>query len=512
MKLAAKLVLLFLVCLALVVGVFSFLSLRQAQDMALAKHERLAADLATILQSDLHSSQHTPREIERVLMVWSEEVNHVRARLVNPQRVGDPTLRPTVPADLLVRSTKIATFSLPDPSGHNTMYTYVPLDDAVGTQLEVAATESFWIERLTHSLRSSAISLLVVSAVTSLVILLGGLWMVGKPLDQLVEKVHRVGQGDLSGPVDLRRGDELGKLAQAVNEMCEQLEQQRSRIASETQQRLAAVEQLRHADRLKTVGRLAAGLAHEIGTPLNVVSGRAELIASGKLVGEDIQSSARAIKEQSRRIATIVQELLNFARSRTPQRAPLDLNCLLEETIKMLLPMADKYNISIGLQTWPSAATTELDSAQMRQVFTNLLVNAVHATQAVHAADLEAKAGLKGSTQRIEVSIDRLPSTQIDSSRGTAEQIELADFYWRVAVTDYGVGIGLDMQDHIFEPFFTTKDVGEGTGLGLSIAYGIVREHAGWIEVKSRPGYGSTFTVYLPALADQDEKRTYSHC
>jgi len=502
MKLAAKLVLLFLGCLALVVSVFSFLSLRQAQDVALAEHERLAADLAATLKSDLRSAQHTPREIERVLMVWSEEVNHVRARLVNPQQASDPSLRPTVPADLLIRSTKVTTFSYPDPSGHSTMYTYVPLDDAAGTQLEVAAAESFWTERLSHSLRNSAISLMVVSAVTSLVILLGGLWMVGKPLDQLVEKVHRVGQGDLSGPVDLHRGDELGKLGQAVNEMCEQLEQQRSRIDSETQQRLAAVGQLRHADRLRTVGRLAAGLAHEIGTPLNVVSGRAELIASGKLSGEDIQSSARTIKEQSQRIATIVQELLNFARSKTPQRAPVDLNRLLQETIKLLRPMADKHNITIELRSWSDAATTELDSAQMQQVLTNLLVNAVHATQARPIPKQKSVAGSEDIAKRIEVSIDRLRSAEIDPSRLTAEQTDLAEYYWRVTVKDFGIGIAPDLRENIFEPFFTTKDVGEGTGLGLSIAYGIVREHAGWIEVESQLGSGSSFSVYLPAPAE----------
>ncbi len=499
MRLAAKLVLLFLGCLALIVSVFSFLSMRQAQDVALAEHERLAADLASILQSDLRSSQHTPREIERVLMVWSEEVNHVRARLVNPQRATDPSLRPSVPADLLIRSTKVTTFSYPDQSGHSTMYTYVPLDDPAGTQLEVAAAESFWAERLSHSLRSSAISLMVVSAVTSLVILLGGLWMVGKPLDQLVEKVHRVGQGDLSGPVDLRRGDELGKLGQAVNEMCEQLEQQRSRIDSETQQRLAVVEQLRHADRLRTVGRLAAGLAHEIGTPLNVVSGRAELIASGRLSNVDVQSSALTIKEQSQRIATIVQELLNFARSKTPQRAPVDLNRLLDETIKLLRPMAEKHQVAINFHPWSDVATTELDSAQMQQVFTNLLVNAVHAMQIEATPSLENDASTPQLAQRIEVAIDRLQSAAIDPSRLTAEQPDLAESYWRVTITDSGIGIGPDVLDNIFEPFFTTKDVGEGTGLGLSIAYGIVREHAGWIGVESQLGNGSKFTVFLPA-------------
>lgn len=481
MRLAAKLVLLFLGCLALVVGVFSFLSMQQAQDLKLAEHERLAATL----QSALQNSQYSPREVEQVLLAWSEDDNRVRVRLVNPLRAGDPTLCPTVPAELVVSSTEVTTVVYPDRSGQYTMFTYVPLDDPAGTQLEVAAPESYWSDRLSDALRRSAISLLVVSAVTSLVILFGGLWMVAKPLDQLVEKVHRVGQGDLSGPVDLRRGDELGRLGQAVNDMCDQLEQQRSRIASETQQRLLAVEQLRHGDRLRTIGRLAAGLAHEIGTPLNVVLGRAELIASGKLSSGDVETSARTIKEQSQRITTIVQELLNFARSKTPQRAPVDLNRLLEESINLLRPMTDKRGVAIHFQPWAHDATAELDSAQMQQVFTNLLINAVHATK----CDRE---------QSIKVSIARLAAAEIELDETCEQWNKAAEFYWQIGVEDQGVGIDPEVMENIFEPFFTTKDVGEGTGLGLSIAYGIVREHAGWIGVESELGVGSLFSVYLP--------------
>ena len=499
MKLAAKLVLLFLGCLALVVGVFSYLSLRQAQDLALTEHERHAADLAATLQSALRNAHYTPREVEQVLVAWSREVNYVRVRLVNPRQMVDPALRPDVPAELVIRATDVTTLSYPNRAGQNTMYTYVPLDDPAGAQLEVAAPESFWSDRLSQSLRSSAISLVVVSAVTSLVILFGGLWMVGRPLDELVDKVHRVGQGDLSGPVDLRRGDELGKLGQAVNDMCQQLEQQRTRIASETQQRLSAVEQLRHADRLRTVGRLAAGLAHEIGTPLNVVSGRAELIAGGKLSSADIQSSARTIKEQSQRITVIVQELLNFARSKTPQRAPVDLNRLVEETINLLRPMADKRHVGITLQGWHHAATAELDSAQIQQVFTNLLVNAVQATH-VDEGNLQSDRTAESSSDSIEVSIARLGSGEIEPIMRAGAPEVLAENYWCVTVRDHGVGISAEDIESIFEPFFTTKDVGEGTGLGLSIAYGIVGEHAGWIGVESQPGHGSRFAVFLPAL------------
>jgi two-component system NtrC family sensor kinase len=484
MKLAAKLVLLFLACLGLVVSVFSFLSLRPTENSALAEHEQLAADLAAILETALRAAPHSMADVQQVLIAKSEEVHRVRVRLVNPNRPQDSSLRPSVPAELVVRSTEVTTVFYPDDTGHDTMYTYVPLHDAAGTRLEVAAQQAYWLELLSESFSRSAIALLVVSAVTSLVILLGGFWMVGKPLDQLVEKVHRIGQGDLSGRIDLKRDDELGRLGQAINEMCDQLQHQRTRIASETQQRLAAVEQLRHADRLRTVGRLAAGLAHEIGTPLNVVSGRAELIASGRLTATDIEDSARTIKQQSQRITTIVQELLNFARSKKPQRLPTNLNELLEETLKLIRPMVDKKQVTLLLTPSEHQAHAEVDAAQLQQVFTNLLVNALQATTA---------------GGQIIVGLEKATAAQLEQGLCRADVITRAAEYWLISVRDTGQGIAPEVIDNIFEPFFTTKDVGEGTGLGLSIAYGIVREHGGCIGVTSEVGKGATFQVALPA-------------
>lgn len=510
MKLAAKLVLLFLGCLALVVGVFSFLSMQQAQELARAEHERTAADLAATLQSAMRNPHNSPPERQKEWIAWSERVNHVRIRLVDPRQTVDPELRPAVPAEFVVKATELTTFSRRDRSGKYTMFTYVPLDSPSGAQLEVAAPDAVSLDRLSDTLNRSAISLIVVSAVTSLVILFGGLWMVARPLDQLVEKVHRVGQGDLSGPVNLRRGDELGRLGEAVNDMCDQLKQQRSRIASETQQRLLAVEQLRHGDRLRTIGRLAAGLAHEIGTPLNVVLGRAELIASGKLSSGDVETSARTIKEQSQRITTIVQELLNFARSKTPMRAPVDLNRLLEESVKLLRPLAAKCGVAFQFQPCPHEAIAELDSAQMQQVFTNLLINAAHATKCDQAqafdqeeisdqAHITEPAPIGTGRPRVKVSIHHVAASEIALPEASEHLSETAEYYWQIDVEDDGVGMEPDVIENIFEPFFTTKDVGEGTGLGLSIAYGIVREHAGWVRVESELGVGSRFSVYLPS-------------
>lgn len=478
MRLAGKLVLLFLVCLAFVVAVFSTLSIQQTHELALGEHERNATNLAATLKSALGDAPRAVSDIDQVLTAWSREMRYVQIRLVNPNAPKGTRLHPSVPHELIVSQTEILTITHPNHAGRNTMYTYVPLEDAAGSQLEVAAPESFWTDRLVGTLRRSAVALAAVSLATTFVILLGGLWMVGKPLGLLVDKVQRVGQGDLGGPVELKRADELGRLGIAINEMCDQLSRQRQEVAQETSKRIAAVEQLRHADRLRTVGRLAAGLAHEIGTPLNVVSGRAELIAGGHLSEEEIVRSAQAIKSQSERITQIVRQLLDFARRNPPAQVRVDLRSVIQETLDLLRPIADKQQIELELEATEVAAEARVDSSQIKQVLSNLVVNAIQASD---------------PGKKIRVWLHGTQATPPeDVGPGTGK-------YWQIEISDQGTGIDAALIDQIFEPFFTTKDVGEGTGLGLSISYSIVREHAGWIAVQSQPGHGSTFSVYLPA-------------
>ena len=151
-----------------------------------------------------------------------------------------------------------------------------------------------------------------------------------RPLEQLIAKARRIGGGDLEGPLHLRSRDELAELAENLNTMCANLTESQVRLRQETDARITALEQLRHADRLKTVGRLASGIAHELGTPLNVVAGRAGLIGSGKLDAEQIGESATAIKLEADKMTAIIRQLLDFARAgaskclSSPRRRPPD--------------------------------------------------------------------------------------------------------------------------------------------------------------------------------------------
>jgi signal transduction histidine kinase len=279
----------------------------------------------------------------------------------------------------------------------------------------------------------------------------------------------------------LRRRDELGQLAESLNQMCDQLSAQQERIETEAAARLAAMQQLRHADRLKTVGRLAAGIAHELGTPLNVVSGRAGLIASGQLPDEEVATSAAAIKKEADKITTIIRQLLDFARRSTPQRARVDLRNVVRQTTELLHALADRQGVRIHVIEDERPLVAEVDANQIQQVLTNIMVNAIQAMP-------------DGGTAT--VNLDACFAHYPDD-----DTYELQPFV-RLAISDQGVGMDAEQAEQIFEPFFTTKDVGEGTGLGLSIAYGIVQEHGGWIDVSSRPGAGSRFEIYLPGESE----------
>jgi PAS domain S-box-containing protein len=261
-----------------------------------------------------------------------------------------------------------------------------------------------------------------------------------------------------------------------LEQRARQLEEAWAKVRSESEAKIAALEQLRHEDRLKTVGRLASGIAHELGTPLNVISGYAGMIAAGSLSSNDTVESARTIKSQSERIANIVRQILDFARRRPGQRITVDLQQLASQTLELIAPLAKKQNVKLVLANGDGTAVVNVDVEQIRQVLLNLVTNAVQAM--LHGGNVELTIG---------AAAEPLPEGRTDPRR-----------YVCISVLDEGEGIPQENLNRIFEPFFTTKGPGKGTGLGLAIADGIVREHGGWITVESAPAKGSRFCVYLP--------------
>jgi two-component system, NtrC family, sensor kinase len=320
---------------------------------------------------------------------------------------------------------------------------------------------------------ATAVGIALVSGVIAITV---GIAVVGRRVDELVKFARRIGAGDTSGRITSRSDDELSELAIAMNGMAEELAATQSSLHQESEARLLALEQLRHADRLATIGKLASGIAHELGTPLNVVGGRAKMIQRYEGIDDASAKNARIITEQSERMTAIIRQLLDFARAGESRKQSSDLRLLVEQASHLLAPMAKKKSVEIRTELPPEPMMLDLDQNQIHQVLTNLIVN-----------------GIQAMPSPGTVSVRLMPCDRAGEDGG-----ELPNKMALISVTDQGTGIPEAVLPHIFEPFCTTKGVGEGTGLGLSVAWGIVHEHGGHIHAKNREQGGAEFTVELP--------------
>jgi len=231
--------------------------------------------------------------------------------------------------------------------------------------------------------------------------------------------------------------------------------------------------QLVQAGKLSAVGQLVSGVAHELNNPLSVVIGYGQLL-KGKPLPPEVRGPIDLMVAQGERMAKIVQGLLLFSRQRKPERAPVDMPAVIEQTVALRTTRLRLSGIRVVTECAPDLPAAEGDVHQLQQVFLNLLLNAEHAILAVG----------KGDTIRIR-------------AYGRVE----GDRRWVVVeFEDNGPGIPSEIMPRIFEPFFTTKKVGEGTGLGLSVSYGIVQQHGGRLTGESAPGR-TVFTVELPTTA-----------
>jgi signal transduction histidine kinase len=336
--------------------------------------------------------------------------------------------------------------------------------------------ERAYIQGVVWTQVGTTVLLVLVSTVLSMLL---GLRLVGRRVELLIGQARRVGRGEFIANRDVRR-DELGLLAHEMNRMTDRLEAAQSQAREERHARTALLEQLRHADRLSTIGRLASSIAHQLGTPLNVVAGRAGMIASGEIGGDEARESARIVAEQSQQMTLTIRQLLDFSRGPGLRKATTPIASIIEQAVTLMEPLADKHRVSI-VSSDHRPIEAEVDSGKVLQVLTNLMMNGIQAMP-------------DGGALHIQVREDHVE--QPDDIHAAAGH------YVCIEIQDEGVGISPDGTERIFEPFFTTKREGEGTGLGLPVCHGIVREHGGWIAVESAPDVGSCFSVYLPKEAD----------
>mgnify|MGYP001213670526 CR=1 FL=1 len=488
MRLTAKLVIAFVLVSVILMAVNGYLTMRRELQLRERQIANRSQGMAKWLEQFVVSAWETGnmpkviqdvREINQRLTEW--EIRWVwfdnRASRADRPYVSTARLR-------LIAADKIPC-SIPHRTveGNGFICTYYPI--TIGERpggLELTSSTASLDRYKWWTFKMTAFYMGIMLLLSGIMVAVLGVNVVGRPLQLLIEKTRRAGDGDLSGDLEVGGNDELTELGHSLNDMCRQLQETQERVQAETTARIAALEQLRHVDRLQTVGRLASGIAHELGTPLNVVSGRAALLASGKLPPQDITESATTIKQEADRMANIIRQLLDFARRRTPNRVLIDLREIVEQTKELMNPLAQKHRISIEWDESSQPTTAYVDVGQLQQVLTNLIVNAVHAMP---------------DSGTIHIAVGRRWAEPPSNENASVAEYDFID------VLDTGAGIPDDVIDHIFEPFFTTKDVGEGTGLGLSLSYGIIKEHGGWIAASSQPGQGSCFSVYLPPKEEE---------
>ena len=299
---------------------------------------------------------------------------------------------------------------------------------------------------------------------------------ISRPIRAMANAAQRIAEGDYSQKVDITSNDEIGFLASNFNDMISELgrahqelrdwgETLERKVEQRTAELKAMQAHLIQSEKLAGVGKLAAGVAHEINNPLTCVLTNSSLMLGDLPPGDPRREDLQAIVDETLRCRKIVKGLLDFARQTKPQKQDLDLNKVAEDILNLVRNQASFQNIAIHTELDPDIPKVLADADQMRQVVLNIILNAADAMP-------------QGGALRIR------------------SCFESAQNQVMLRISDTGPGIPVEIQDKLFEPFFTTKKT--GTGLGLAIAYGIMERHRGSLRVESSLGHGTTIVVVLP--------------
>ena len=321
--------------------------------------------------------------------------------------------------------------------------------------------------------------------------------VVYRQLADLSEGEERLASGDLDHPIPVRSDDELGQLAESFNSMMEALRNSRAeledwgytleqKVEAATRDLQRAQAEAARGEKLASVGLLAAGIAHELNNPLTGVLTFATLVRKQLPPDSPEAEDLDLVIQETRRCATIIRRLLDFAREKAPEKSYADLNTLVDETAELIRQSLQGADIELSMDLDPELPPVWVDEDLIKQVVMNILVNAQHAVE---------------ENGRISV---RTRLCQAGPHQGEAES---AEPMVEISIRDTGCGISEENLQKIFDPFFTTKGVGRGTGLGLSVSHGTIEAHGGSIEVDSTVGEGTEFRIYLPlngAAADRD--------
>jgi len=280
--------------------------------------------------------------------------------------------------------------------------------------------------------------------------------LITRPVQRIVAATNAVATGNLSYQLEIKHNDELGHLGHSFNEMTHKLAE--------------AQTQLYHSDKLASIGRLAAGVAHEINNPLTGVLTYSSFLLKRTQNDPEMKSDLEIIVRETKRCREIVKDLLDFARPVPPNKKSVNVNDIIARALSIVANQLNFKHIVVHKKLDDALPEIRIDESQLQQVFINLLVNAADAISD------------KGGTISLVSSSERTEGKE----------------YAQIQVTDSGCGIAKEDISKLFEPFYSTKEQ-KGIGLGLSIVWSIIDKHQGSITVDSEPGQGSTFSIRLPA-------------
>jgi two-component system NtrC family sensor kinase len=342
---------------------------------------------------------------------------------------------------------------------------YEPIQDIFGKRvgmLYVGVLEAKYADMRRRAL------VILISIIVAGMALAGGLGYIlankiMHPVHQLIKASKQVSEGSLTpdiGPIS--KDEEMSILQNTLNDM----------VASMGRRREAAEDQLIHSQKQASIGRLAAGIAHEINNPLTGILTYTSILLQHKDIGEEVRSDLQKVVQFTERVKKIVKGLLYFSLQTTLDREPTDLNRLILATISLMETPAMVKGVSIKFNPGENLPMLTLDRSQLQSVLLNIIINALDATEPGGNINIYTAASLCAS----------------DTDHKGVE----------ITIADTGCGIPAEDLDKLFEPFFTKKAIGHGTGLGLSVSYGIIQRHEGTIRVQSEVGKGTRFFIWLP--------------
>lgn len=477
---------------AATLGIYAAVDLGAAADRRRIAMEREAAGLATAVRATLETSTSA---------IATNLRENLSARLSRAAPGWDITIVPATAADdppgtyTRAQIQRLAAFIEASPThlaivGSETFVYALPIRtpnpslpdgfEVVGT-VEVARSTANLQQAFSDDLKRTVPVLVVIVVVLIVAVMALVRRLVTRPITKLISGIDDVAQGDLSRVLLSEREDEVGALAARFNAMTTSLRDSRAETERQNSAKISLEERLSHTEKLATIGQLAAEIAHEVGTPLNVIAGRARTLAKKSADTQAVEKNANIIAEQALRITRIIQRLLEVTRRdimTTGMADDVDLNALCRTTLEFLDGKIAAAAVTAHIVCAPDVPLVSGHADQLQQVLINLLLNAIEAMP-------------HGGTLAIETAARtrRRPGLEHAPEQVTAI----------ITITDSGMGIPPELRDRIFEPFYTSKQGQGGTGLGLAVSHGIIKQHDGWIEVDGDPGGGTVFRVCIPA-------------